>query len=273
MTPMLDVLGIEWINWYLDFYYSLKEPHPVKTPVFYYIVTGDATPIRKHYLKSARARAEEVERKLDDYRQADPANRNAEVIPHESVPHESIVTLERIWMGAAIAGDMELAKRITAPLAESPAAELDAPYAIRDVCLRHALAQDENAEAELIAKIKPGYMAGFPQPLIEFPLGVFKRDAGLVLEGMRKTNLRYKTKWDTKRWRIWFEKPGIRKPKTWEACLTESKKAMFNFNWDLARWALAWLNIAAWRSMDEVFESPKKFSQWMPIELARSGQR
>lgn len=271
MKSMLDILGMDWIQWYLERYYGLKKPDPVKSPYFHYVVTGDVKAVRRNYLKATRESAKEVERIVQSYRQSGVAGaRESQVVPCEAVPHKGLHSMAGSWMGAAIAGDMDLAKRVTAPLAAPNSRTLKTQLYLRDYCLRHALAQDAEAEAKLVAKLKPGYVAGFPQPLIEFPIGVFKRDAAMVLEGVRKTNTRFKTQWDEKKWRAWYDKPRGRKSSSWEECLLATKAALFNYNWVLAHWALAWLNVASWRGMDAVFENPKKFSQWIPLELARS---
>jgi hypothetical protein len=175
-----------------------------------------------------------------------------------------------VWMLAAVSGDRDLAKTVAAPYRVPSPEQLHALSHIREYCLRHALAGDDEALAALGQKLEPGYPADFPPQFIEFPLGIIKSDPDMILSGLKKSNSRFRGKWDEKKWRAWYDEPRNRhrRPDTWEECAKANKDALFNLRFFLNWWALAWLNIASWCGMDEVFKNARSFSPWVPIELA-----
>jgi hypothetical protein len=54
---------------------------------------------------------------------------------------------------------------------------------------------------------------------------------------------------------------------TWEQMLTEARRSLVSMKWLLSPYALAYLNIAAWRGTPAAFDQPKLFSEWIPLPL------
>lgn len=174
-------------------------------------------------------------------------------------------------MVAGASGDRSLAREFARSYQVRPLSQLRRQFEIRETILRHTLAEDREGEAALAAMLKPGYQAGYPRPLIEFPLGVVQQDAGMVREAVRKLSVSMKGQWDVRKHRAWYDKRvaqyaarGRSYPETWEQCLEHTKSALLGGHWVFSWWAVAWLNIARWRGMDEVFEDRKVFSEWVP---------
>ena len=80
-----------------------------------------------------------------------------------------------------------------------------------------------------------------------------------------------------RRWRARYEKitagPRPKYIGTWEDMLNEVRSFLINMKWILSPFALAFLNIAAWRGMTSPFDQPELFSEWIPLSLASSGDR
>jgi hypothetical protein len=182
--------------------------------------------------------------------------------------------MPKVWMIAAVSGDAELARRVAEPY------RLDEPHQLnstdaREMILRHALAGDRKGERAFAQRLKPGYGADFPPEVIEFPLGVIRNDPKTVLAGVKAVTTRFKGKWDLKKTRArydkWAEKLGTKgrwSAGTWDEVLDQTRKNFFSYNFVFSWWALAWLNVARWRGMDDVFRDPKAFSEWVPLSLA-----
>jgi hypothetical protein len=177
-------------------------------------------------------------------------------------------------MIAAIAGDQELAKEFASSYRVRPSSQVVRQFEIRNVILRHVLAEDHEGLTALATKLKPGYPADYPPALIELPLGVINRDVEMVCGAVRKLGTAMRNKWDVKKHRAWYDKrvakygtTGWRSPGTWEQCLANTKGALVGGHWVLSWWALAWLNIARWHGMSKVFDDGKIFSEWIPAEL------
>jgi len=136
------------------------------------------------------------------------------------------------------------------------------------------MAGDERQAAQLTKKLRAGYPIDFPPPLIEFPLGVVRKDASLLLQGLKALNTRFKGRWDEKSWRQRYEKLLAKKsgrrfwqPPSWDEFLNQARKDLCSLHWLLSPFALAFLNVAAWRGMKSPFDQPKAFSEWVPLSL------
>ena len=62
------------------------------------------------------------------------------------LPQPFNLEMPRVWLLAALTGDREFAKKVAAPYRVQKPEELTARFKIRDVILRHALAEDDNGE-------------------------------------------------------------------------------------------------------------------------------
>ncbi len=178
--------------------------------------------------------------------------------------------IERLWLMVAVAGDRDLAHTLAAGyrVPEASVLRADDKYLVRRYILRHALADDRISEAALVGMLLPGYAAGQPQELIEFPIAVSRGDDALLQRAVKKTSTTFRGKWDVKKMRAWFEKRAHRQSiGTWEQVIERQKLALLNYHWVLSWWALAWLNIARWRGMTSIFQQPKSFSEWVPMAL------
>lgn len=181
--------------------------------------------------------------------------------------------VERLWLLAAVAGERDLAHTLAAGYRVPDANVLRAEekHLIRRYTLRHALADDRAAEATLVKMLLPGYMAGFPQELIEFPLAVNQGDEVLLQLAVKRTSTTFKGKWDLKKMQAFYDKRSHRKSfGTWEQMIERTKGELLNHHWIISWWALAWMNIARWRGMTAAFENDKLFSEWVPKSLCDS---
>jgi hypothetical protein len=177
--------------------------------------------------------------------------------------------LEQALVCAAISGDAALAKRLATAYKLRPY-DMDADAFF---VLRHLLAEDDDAAAEIAKRLRPGYPADWPPELIEFPLGVLRQDPKLLAKGLRTLNTRFKGRWDQRRWRARFDKitagPRPRFRGTWEDMLKDVRRFLISMKWLLSPYALAFLNVAAWRGMTSPFDQPKLFSEWVPLSLCQ----
>lgn len=183
--------------------------------------------------------------------------------------------IERLWLMAAVAGDRELARTLASGyrVPETKTLRANDKYLIRRYVLRHALAEDRAGEAALVEMLLPGYAAGLPQELIEFPMAVHRGDEELLKRATKKVSTTFKGKWDVKRIRAWFEKRAHQRSiGSWEDVVEQTKSALLNHHWVISWWALAWLNIARWRGMTGVFGQDKVFSEWVPRGLCDGGR-
>jgi hypothetical protein len=182
--------------------------------------------------------------------------------------------MPHIWMMACVGGDQDLANSIAEPYLMDPPGTMDQHEELRHAMLRHCLAGDDRLEQSLVDQLKPGYLADFPRDLIEFPIGVIKRDPSLLRTAVRKTCTAFKGKWDVRKHRVWYDRqvkkypPGKwRHPGTWERVLERTKSALIAHRYAVSWWALAWMNIAHWRGIDNAFKDPKIFSEFVPRAL------
>ena len=97
----------------------------------------------------------------------------------------------------------------------------------------------------------------------------------MLIKAVKKMTTSFKGKWDVRKWRAWYKKRkeagnNWRLPKSWKECERTTMRDLFNYGWVVSWWALAWLNVARWRGMNDVFEQEKIFSPWIPLELRGS---
>ncbi len=177
-----------------------------------------------------------------------------------------------LWYIAAASGDQELASTVVAT------SRGQMPSHVNTAILRTALAGDAEAEKEMAGRLKADYTPDFPPQLIELPLGVIERDPARIVEGVRKIGTRFAAKWDPQKHRAYYDKrqpkaPGKRHPNgTWEQFMETTKGHLFGLHWVFSWWAVAWLQLARHRGLDEVFEpkNRKVFSEWVPFEMVQA---
>jgi hypothetical protein len=183
--------------------------------------------------------------------------------------------MEDALVCAAISGDRKLATRLAKAYEGNDSDPLHNNR--RYVVLRNLLAEDDVAAAGVAKQLRPGYPADWPPELIEFPIGVVKRDGRLLRKGLRTLNTRFKGRWNRQRWRARYEKmnsgPKPRYRGTFEEMLPEVRQFLVSMNWLLSPYALAFLNIAAWRGMESPFDRPEMFSEWTPLSLCIAHER
>ncbi len=189
-------------------------------------------------------------------------------------PQREVMPL--LWMMAAVSGERDLAREVATAYKLHPPAQISAGSEMREAILRYALAEDREAEETLAAKLQPGYSSDFPPMLIEFPLGVIRGDSEMLLKAVSQAGTKLKAKWDVKKWRAKHDElvakgaaRGRPHEKTWELEFDWCRQLMVSRHWIFSWWGLAWLNIARWRGMDVVFQSPKAFSEWAPLSLCQ----
>lgn len=225
-------------------------------PRVYEIELGDSPRLATELKNAFSAKVTRMGRELHATFKARPQPLSQEVL------HEALVC-------AAISHDPVLAKRLAKGYEVNPVDPLwgDDRYVI----LRHLLAEDDQAASEVAKRLRPGYPADWPPELIEFPLGVLRRDPKLLAKGLRTLNTRFKGRWDVRRWRARYEKltsgPRPRYRGTWDDMLNEVREFLISMKWLLSPYALALLNVAAWRGMASPFDQPKLFSEWVPLSL------
>jgi len=183
-----------------------------------------------------------------------------------------------LWCIATLSGDPDLAFELASHY-QVDVSKQDSIVSVREGLLRCALARDADGEALLAGRLEPGYPTDFPPQLIEIPLGVIRRDPVMILEAVRKISTKFKGKWDVKKHRAWYDKrqptnPARKHPNgTWEQCLARTKDTLVSRGWVFSWWAIAWLELARWRGLGEVFEPShrKAFSEWVPIAVIDPG--
>ena len=183
--------------------------------------------------------------------------------------------LEQVLPCAAISGDRDLAQRLARAYQVERPHQIDFTTA-RYVVLRHLLAGDDAAAAEVAKRVKPGYLSAFPPPLIEFPLGVLRNDLKPLLKGVKVLGTRFKGRWDQRKLQRTCDKamsnPAMKWVKTREKMLDMVRGDLISQRWLLSTFALAYLNVAAWRGMELPFGQPKLFSEWVPLSLIGKGK-
>lgn len=181
--------------------------------------------------------------------------------------------LEQVLPCAAISGDQKLARRLARGYHVDKPHQIDFTTA-RYVVLRHLLAGEDAAAIEVAKRVKPGYLSAFPPPLIEFPLGVVRNDPKLLLKGVKALSTRFKGRWDERKLQQICDKamsnPAMRWVKTREKMLDMVRGDLISQRWLLSTFALAYLNVAAWRGMEPPFGKPEAFSEWVPLSLIES---
>jgi hypothetical protein len=183
--------------------------------------------------------------------------------------------MEEALVSAAISADRNLARRI------AKAYKVNDSDPMHDlghfVVLRHLLAEDDVAAAAVAKQLRPGYPADWPPELIEFPIGVVKRDERLLAKGLRTLNTRFAGQWNQQLWHARYKKlnsePKPRYRRTFEEMLHEVRRFLLSMNWLMSPYALAYLNIAAWRGMKSPFDRPEMFSEWIPLSLCVGSER
>jgi hypothetical protein len=51
--------------------------------------------------------------------------------------------------------------------------------------------------------------------------------------------------------------------------LNDVRKFLMDMNWIISPYALAYLNVARWRGVTDIFEQPELFSEWIPLSLCQ----
>jgi hypothetical protein len=179
-----------------------------------------------------------------------------------------------LWYVAALTGDPALARNVGCAYKALPLHKLGKGD-IREAILRCALAGDTECETALADRLEPGYPADLPSELIDLPLGVIRRDGTMILNAVRKLGNTFKRKWDVKAHRAWYDKRQPRDPArshpngTWEQFVERTKEELFALHWVFSWWAIAWLQVARSRGINELFEpqARKAFSEWVPLAL------
>ena len=188
-----------------------------------------------------------------------------------TVPEHFLAQFADALMAAAISGDLTLAQRLAKAYPTPPLTR--GSFSV----LRHVLAGDMTAASIACQNLKPGYSADWPPALIEFPRGVVLADPALLATGLKTLNTRMKGMWGEKKWRTRHEKLRAgaikrfsrRSAPTWDEMLRSVRDHLVGMRWILGEHALAFLNVASWRGMTSPFDQPKRFSQWVPLSLAR----
>ena len=227
-------------------------------PRTYEIELGDSPRLAADLKAGFKAKVTKVGREYHVKYRARPQPLSHEVL------HEALIC-------AAISHDPVLAKRLAKGYDFNPVDPMWGDD--RFMILRHLLAEDDRAAADIAKRLKPGYPADWPPELIEFPLGVLRRDPKLLAKGLRTLNARFKGRWDVRRWRARYEKitsgPRPRYRGKWEDMLKDVRGFLISMKWILSPYALAFLNVAAWRGMTSPFDQPRLFSDWVPLSLCR----
>jgi hypothetical protein len=177
---------------------------------------------------------------------------------------------------AAISGDRELAERIASAYPLYPAHQITNRVEVREAILRHLLAGDDHQAEQLSRRLAHGYDLDFPQQRIELPQGVVRRNSAKLRVGIKAINTRFNTKWDERPLRNRQERLAAqpraawaKKDFEWERFADRARSSLAGLRWLNSTWALAFLNIAAWRGITKIFDQPKLFSRWVPLDLAR----
>lgn len=193
---------------------------------------------------------------------------------YRSIPEPfQFEVLEQVLPCAAICGDQMLARRLARGYRVEKPHQTDFTTA-RYVVLSHLLAGDDASAMEMAKRMKPGYLSAFPPPLIEFPLGVVRNDPKLLLKGVKAMSTRFKGRWDERKLQQICDKamsnPAMRWVRTREKMLDMVRGDLISQRWLLSTFALAYLNVAAWRGMEPPFGQPEAFSEWVPLSLIGS---
>jgi hypothetical protein len=179
--------------------------------------------------------------------------------------------IEQALVCAAISGDFTMATRLAEGYQTNDVDPLCEEQ--RFVVLRHLLAGDEKAASATAKRLKPGYAKDWPPELIEFPLGALRRDSKMLAKGLRTLNTRFKGRWDEKVWHARFKNiTGGPRPSwrgSWKQMLNDVRKFLMDMNWIISPYALAYLNVARWRGVTDIFEQPELFSEWIPLSLCQ----
>jgi hypothetical protein len=222
----------------------------------------DFTP-QEHYYQLTQPST--AQRMVDSY--------GAEVVKEGRILHVRYTTIQqplsidipKVWMCAAICGDRDLARKVAAGYQLRSSDQINSQFAVREGMLRHLLAEDMDQAQALAAKLIDGYPSDFPPERIEFPLGIVNKNVALILEGVKAVTARFKGMWDVKKYEKWHEKNARNRP--WKQTLDRTRRDLVGMKWVMSLWAVAFLNIAHWHGMDEVFADKSLFSEWVPIEL------
>ena len=215
--------------------------------------------------------AKEAERYVEQF-DANVENRGGEFrYRYVTVPEHFLTQFADALIAAAISGDLALAQRLAKAYPTPPVTR--GWFSV----LRHVLAGDMTAASIACQSLKPGYSSDWPPALIEFPQGVVLADPALLVKGLKTLNTRMKGMWGEKKWRTRHEKLKAgaikrfsrRSAPTWDEMLRGVRDHLVAMRWILGEHALAFLNVASCRGMTSPFDQPKRFSQWVPLSLAR----
>jgi hypothetical protein len=179
-------------------------------------------------------------------------------------------------MCAAIGGDRELCRRLALAYQLhifQPQRTGHAPVGLW--VIRHLFAGDEKSATQACALFNDalGDPIDFPPCRFEIVFGILRRDPALIVEGMRRVNIRFESRWDVKRVRAWYDKQTSptrrvnRRLPSFNEVLEGDGQTLVSFGWVLSTWALGLLNLARWHGMKSPFDQPKLFSEWIPLEL------
>jgi hypothetical protein len=178
-----------------------------------------------------------------------------------------------LLFAAAISGDRDLARRIARAYPIGAVDDQTRQYRVRPMILHMLLAEEDDLAAKTIAFLTDGYPIDFPPNRIEFPLGVVRRDASVILAAMKGIKTRFNGRWTPKKYEAFhaervadYKREPCGPAPTWEQSLAQAGKRLISFGWGLSVWALAYLNIAHWRGM--TIDDERAFSEWVPRGLS-----
>jgi len=179
----------------------------------------------------------------------------------------------RVLFAAALCGDRDLARRIARTYPIDPVDGETPQFRLRTTILHMLLADEDDLAANASEFLTDGYSIDFPPQRIEFPLGVVKRDASVIVGAMKALKTRFNGKWTPKKYEAFHARRLAeykRKPRgpapTWEQSLEKVGRELISFGWGLSVWALAFLNIAHWRGT--TIDDERAYSEWIPLGLS-----
>jgi hypothetical protein len=176
---------------------------------------------------------------------------------------------------AAMSGDADLARRIARSYRTLTPAQAHVDGSTKYCVLRELLAGREKVASEHAKYPATGYSIDSPPDRVEFPLGVLRGDAKLVLSGLKAIKTRYQTAWDIGRLKRrhaavtaqFAARRNLANAPTWDEFANRARQELVGMKWMLSTWAIAFLNVARWRGLNAVFANQSAFCEWVPYTL------